>query len=450
VADSDDARIDLLSISDLLNRHATEALAKRVYAKVRRRERVRLWGLWELLSFWIWVALHAPPSLRSALSTLRGQHGLFSLPPSAPSALFARSKNLSWRFFDEFFKDFRASVAAEAPRTHASRLRDVIARFGAVQAVDGSRLDQVAHRLKVVWKETRAVLAGAVVALFDLATGTLAQLCYSPDAGASEFRAACRALKGVAEGALLVADRLYGSPAHFRALSRRGIFGVARRFGPVSIKSRSELSRARSGRRLVVDELVAAGAKAERLRLISLVERGETVLELFTNVLDPARLSAEEALLVYEHRWSVERVFDELKSLLDLHTFYAANVNAVGMQLFTAAVVHTAMRVARAKAAEQINVAPEEISPAKLFPLAANASAALAWSDCVFAEVVAVNPGVELKRPDLSRFAFASTTFKAVRVEPRRSKKRQQPRPRHETQPGQQTWTSIPRHRRRK
>lgn len=450
MADPGDVRIDLLSIVALINEHATEGLSRRVYARVRRKERIRLWGLWELLCFWIWVALHAPPSLHAALRSLRGQQGLFSLPPAADSALFARSQNLSWRFSEEFFREFRASLVAQAPRTHASPLRHVIARFGAVQAVDGSKLDQVRRRLKVVWKDPRAVLAGAVVAFHDFATGTLAQLLYCPDATVSEFRTACRALRGVPRGSLLVADRLYGSPAHFRALGRRGLFGVARRFGPVSIGSRCELSRAQEGGRVVVDELVTAGTRPVRLRLIRLEEKGKAVLELFTNVLDPKELSAEEALLVYEHRWSVERVFDELKSLLDLHTFYAANVNAVGTQLFTAAIVHTAMRVARAMAAEQARVEPEAISPAKFFPLAANASAALAFADHVFEQVLEVNPGVAIRKPDLSRLPFASTTLSAVRVEPRRSQKRQQPRPRHPTRPGESTYRSIPRHRPRK
>jgi hypothetical protein len=96
--------------------------------------------------------------------------------------------------------------------------------------------------------------------------------------------------------------------------------------------------------------------------------RGGTRYELLTNVLAPTRLAAAEALALYPFRWSVERMYFDLKTVLNLNRVYAANPNAVAMQVYAAGLVYTAMRVAQSEAAAKLGVVPEEISPAKFFP----------------------------------------------------------------------------------
>jgi len=74
------------------------------------------------------------------------------------------------------------------------------------------------------------------------------------------------------------------------------------------------LVHARSGQRVAV----------QSLRYICW-RQGSTRYELLTNVLDSRRLSAEEALSLYP-RWSIERMFFDLKEVLNLKHFYAAQV----------------------------------------------------------------------------------------------------------------------------
>jgi hypothetical protein len=85
-------------------------------------------------------------------------------------------------------------------------------------------------------------------------------------------------------------------------------------------------------------------------------------------VLTPARLSAEEALDLYPYRWGIERMFFDLKEVLNLNRVYAANPNAVAMQVYAAAIVYNGMRVAQSEAAAHLGWPPERISPAKFFP----------------------------------------------------------------------------------
>jgi hypothetical protein len=44
------------------------------------------------------------------------------------------------------------------------------------------------------------------------------------------------------------------------------------------------------------------------------------------------RLAADEALALYPFRWSVERMYFDLKTVLNLNRAYAANPNAVAME----------------------------------------------------------------------------------------------------------------------
>lgn len=163
------------------------------------------------------------------------------------------------------------------------------------------------------------------------------------------------------------------------------------------------------------------------------------MLELFTNVADPAKLSAQEAMSLYRLRWQVERLFYDLKEVLNLHSFYGANHNAVAMQVYATAMVHTALRVAQSQMAAAAAIEPEAISPAKLFPKVAAASAALTWAELAFDATRHANPRARLVKPDWRRLAFASATLASVLVEQR---SRHRTRRRYCASRGQ--WRDLP------
>jgi IS4 transposase len=437
-------RISLSRPMELIQRFLTQSLAEEVWGEVRRTERVRVWGLGHLALFWSSVVMHAPRSLRAALVEAHCiPRGRFSAPQAVPQAFFARSQHLSWRFFEALFAKFRSRLIRVAPRTYGESLKPLVRRFRHIEAVDGSRLDPVRRRLKILWKDRRAVLGGSIVAFYDFATGTVARLVFDPVVKASEFLGAERALEGVARGTLLVGDRLYGVPKFFQLLSARGLFGVARRFSVVKINGRRLLSRTVTPDGLVEDWEVSAGSGnwsgPHTLRLIRLLVAGRVRLELFTNVLDPRRLSANEALRLYRHRWSVERLFSDLKEVLRLNRFYGANANSVGMQVFAAAIVHTALRVAQALAAIEARVPPEVISPQKFFPKAAAAAAGLTGSECTFLAVLQENPRLKIRKPDWHKMDYATTRLDDVRVELRHSRQG-----RGRRRPGVRGWTALP------
>ena len=437
--------VDLLGISELIDRHATEALCEDSWEAVRVDERRRAWTLTLLVRFWTAVTLDPPPSLRHALSESAGGAPLrYARAQASPQAFFARCQDLRWEFFREVWERFSAGIRAEAPPTFCGEISEVLGRFAAVEAVDGSDLDAVARRLKAVRREDAVVLPGALLAFLDLRQGVLSRLIFDPAADRAEFSRVLGTLGGVAEGTLLVGDRLYGVPKLFEALSERGLFGLARRFSPVAIREERLLSRRREGGQTFEDLEVLAGtgqtAAAQRLRLIRAKKGGAPALELLTNVLDPRRLSAPEAAALYRRRWEVERLFSDLKCVVKLNRFYAANTNAIGMQVYAAAMVHTALRVAQARAAEKAGIPPEEIFPRKFFPKAAAAASAYAAAEWMFEQTRRANRGVTLAKPSLRRAPFASTTLASVRVERRKPGRGRKRRP---TVP-YGVWISLP------
>mgnify|MGYP001617213582 CR=1 FL=1 len=110
--------------------------------------------------------------------------------------------------------------------------------------------------------------------------------------------------------------------------------------------------------------------------------------------------------------------------MLNLDCFYAASPNAVAMQVYAAAIVHTAMRIAQGRIAASAGVPPETISTEKLFPRVAAASLLLVHAQLGYLATCKANPGRRLREPDWREESFATAPLTAVRVQTRDEKRR--------------------------
>jgi hypothetical protein len=364
--------IDLLRVADLLQEHITPALCRTVFGAVRTTERQRVWTLEALVRFWTAVVLRAPKALSQALvDSLEGRDPTFPRIEASPEAFFQRCRDLRPAFFAEVFRRFTARVVTAVPPRYAAEVAPVRERFAALVILDGSRLAAIAHRLKLLWNERAVILPGCLLGVYDVGRGVCRHLHFSADAAASEMTRAKAALADLARDTLVLGDRLYGTADFFAALGRHHCWGVVRRNRQLRLRKLQRVRKRRIHGGLLEDWLVHAGtgvsAPRQLLRFIRW-RRGGTRYELLTNVLAPVRLSAEEALDLYPHRWGVERMFFDLKEVLNLNRLYAANPNAVAMQVYAAAIVYNALRVAQSDGAAQVGLAPEALSPAKFYP----------------------------------------------------------------------------------
>src|SRR3989442_6334723 len=337
--------IHLTPTVELIHKHLTEALCNEVFQGVRTTERERKWSLFGLARFWLAVILEPPPSLSKVLElTRRGDpRGLLPEVAASPEAFFQKCKAFSSAFFMGLYTRFIEQVEQHAPKQYCREVAHLQKRFSDVVIFDGSRLDKIAHRLKILWSEKAAVLPGCLLAVYDIFRGIATQLWFDVDAAASEHERAMMAAECLGSGTLVLGDRLYCTVKLFRLLSEQGCFGLFRRNKTLSFKKIRQLRRVRVNGALIEDLLVKAGAgdDAIELRLIRLKVEGKTY-EAFTNVLDTERLTAEDIVTLYPVRSRVARLIFDFKAVLKVANFDAGNPNAAAIQAFPGAMVHGA------------------------------------------------------------------------------------------------------------
>ncbi len=420
--------VNLTGTIELLHRHLTAALCHTVFQRVRIRERQRRWTLAALAQFWVTVILTTP---RALTQVLQGTGGLLAaLVPAAettPQAFFQRAERLRPQFFHALYEAFVAQVLPEAPPVYAATVQKLREHFAEVWVLDGSRLDAVAHRLKFTWDVRSPLLPGCLLVLYDLFRGFPRHLSFCADAARSELQHAAEQLTHLPKGTLLIADRLYASVKLVEALTQREMWLLCRRNRRLTVRHQRWLRRHQLAGGTLRERLVLVGSgqgtPPQLMRQLRYTTRRVT-LDLLTSVLDPTRLRAADALECYRLRWQVERLFFDLKAVLDLHRFYLASPQGVAQQVYAAALVYVALRVAQARIAQEHHLTPEDLSPAKLFPRVARASVEITAAELYFLAIQRVNPTVVLHKPDWSTLPHTQVALAALRVEPRRGKRR--------------------------
>lgn len=417
-------QVQLVPIIQFLHENLSEALCELVFREVRDAERERKWSLFSLARFWTAVVLKSPPSLTQLLHQARGPDPLGLLPQveASSESFFEKCKATSSKFFMALYAHFVEKVRPKTPRRYARKFSLLRKKFPEIQIIDASRLDKIAHRLKILWTEEGAVLPGCLTAVYDLFRGIATEIWFDPDAADSEFNRAVEILPGLTEGSLVMGDRLYCSLQLFRILRENHCFGLFRRNRTISYQKIRLLSKEEVDGAQVEDWLILAGAekgKKIELRLVVLQKKNGETYEAMTNDLDPDHLTAKEIVQLYPWRWKIERLFFDLKEVLNLNKFYAANPNAVAMQVYATAMLHVAFRIAQADIAQKASIEPEEISPKKLFPRLALISIAILEAEFCAEEMCRLNPGMRLRKPNWHNHPRGTITLESILVQKR-------------------------------
>jgi hypothetical protein len=422
-------QINLLEALEILHKHITQVLCNAVFQSARNRERQRKWSLYVLARFWMTVILNAPASLTQRLEEVRlGKNVLVPWVESSFVSFFKKCKTTHFRFFMVLYQTFTQNVVPEAPTVYVPQTHKLLKHFSGIWAVDGSRLDEIAHRCKMLWNEASVVLPGCVLVFYDLIRGITRQVLFDPDAAKAELTRAESLLDLIPVNTLILGDRLYASIRLFWELTEKKLWGLFRLNHRLKVKKNRLICRRQGGGRTTIEEwLVTVGCGQGQtpitLRLI-LLRHGKVRRELLTNALDSRALSAKDALGLYPLRWRIERVFFDLKEVLRLNSFYAANANAVAMQVYATAMVHTAFRIAQAKIAQKNGISPEDISSAKLFVCLAVASVGWIGGELYYNDMVRTNRGMRLKKPNWKNSSFAHTSLRSVLIEVRNPERR--------------------------
>lgn len=408
--------IEILDVLELLFCHLTPTLCETVFEEVRKNERERKWSLEAIARFWTAMIVRHPPSLTHGIAQTRKSGSerdpLWPRVQAEVNAFFEKCWALRPDFFRGLFEAFTQSLLRDAPEAYARWMMSLREHFPQVVVVDGSQLDVVANRLKLLWPVRSLIIPGCVTVFYDLFRGINRRVVYYPNAAEGELGRAQGELDWIARGSLVMGDRLYSLSQYFHVLAGMGLYGLFRKHGNLKIRRLRVLSGKQGGRNFLEDVLVEVGCGIRwreaklTLRLIRYRGPGRS-LDLLTSVLEPERLSAEQAVELYGLRWSIERMFLDMKKTLKLHGIYATHPNLVAQQVYATAMVYNAFRVAQAHIAARARVLPEQLSPEKLFPILARCSQEWAISQRVAIGYREANPGVQLIEPDWRKMPFA-------------------------------------------
>jgi len=136
-------------------------------------------------------------------------------------AFFKKSANLRPRLFQALYEAFVARVLPRASAAYASWMKPLRDTFPDILIVDGSRLDAVCHRLKILRKTRSKILPGCVTIFYDLFCGLSRKVLFYPDAAKAELPRAQDALGWITQGSLLMGDRFYASAPAMEVLRSR-------------------------------------------------------------------------------------------------------------------------------------------------------------------------------------------------------------------------------------
>lgn len=424
------SNVCLLDMIDILTEHLNPALCQTVFQRVRKTERERKWTFPAIAQFWAAMIVRHPTSLRHGLDETRKKKREEELWPrvmAEPQSFFQKCAELRADFFEALFTEFTGSLQPTARPVYASWMEQLRVHFPQVQIIDGSKLDAICHRLKLLWPVRVPVLPGCVTVVYDLFTGMISQAYFSAHSYKSEWARAPQALEKLKPGTLLLGDRLYGIVKYFPRLAELKAHGLFRLNGTVKVKRLEVLSTAQDGRTFCEDVLVEVGCGVRcpkvRLRLIRYRHKRYS-LDLLTDVLDPEKLPASTAVQLYGMRWSIERMFLDLKRTLKLHSLYASHPNLVAQQFFAAAMVYNAFRVAQGGIAAKAGILPEQLSSEKLFPKLAQAANDYCIARYHAIRTAELNPGITIRFPDLRTMPTANTRLNSILAQRRSSHRR--------------------------
>ena len=412
--------VSLIESIELLIEHLTPALCEAVFRKVRKTERERKWTFSAIAQFWAAVIVRHPPSIGHGLAEVskrRREDDLWPHVMAEPQAFFQKCAALRPKFFQTLFEDFTASVRPLAKPVYARWMHDLRRHFPCVQVIDGSKLDAIRHRLKILWPIRFPVLPGSLMMTYDLFTGLADQAEFHSHAHTNERLRAPDLLGRIKPSTLVLGDRLYCLIKSFHELAEVKAYGLFRRNALIKFRVLKILSQVRFERGMCEDLLIEAGRgdkqpKAQ-LRLIR-YRNGKYSLDLMTNVLDPDKLPAQTAVKLYGMRWTIERMFLDLKKTLKLHCLYASHPNIVAQQFYAAVIVYNAFRIAQGRLAASAGLLPEQLSSEKLFPKLAQAFGDFAFASWQAIRIRELNPGTAIQFPDLQEMPSATVRLASI------------------------------------
>jgi Transposase DDE domain len=353
VADIEQRLFAVLSPSLLAPRQLERRDPRQPQRVIRMRQRLlTLPVLVAILVSLVWRRIPAVVEVQRVLA----REGLLWTPPLpvSPQAITKRLDVMPAAVMGQLCAEVSARLQTQAPPPPPPpSWAPVQARFPLIAIVDGSPLEALRKKSKVLREQPGLVLAGKVLVMVEAFSHRPLWQHYTEDALANDKRFAGQILAALPPGGLLVFDLGFCSFLWFDAFTEATKYFVTRLREKTAYRTVQVLSSSPGYR----DELIQLGQYRANpcrypLRLVSVLWQGAWYRYL-TNVLEPQRLSARQVCELYRRRWRIEDACALTKRLLDLAYVWTGSTNAVQLQIsatlmFYAVLVTVCQQVAQA------------------------------------------------------------------------------------------------------
>jgi len=310
----------------------------------------------------LWAVLEGLSGYR-ALARLLATRALGRFAPVSvtSNALRQRLQQAGLAPLQELFATLGAWLAAAVPAS-ACELAPFATR---ILALDETKLDALVRRLPWQRQHRRgdpALLAGKLVALFDIRAQRWLRLQYVRDALRNCKLDVLDALAEIPWHSLLLFDLGYFSFPLFDYLSEREIYWISR----YREKTRYQLLHVYYRHGVILDAVVwlgsAHGPRAGRaVRLVRFGD-GKQLRMYLTNVRDPLQLSMGDIARLYARRWDIELAFLTLKELLGLHCWWSSQLPLILQQISVTLLLAQVLQALRLHIAQQADCDPFDVS----------------------------------------------------------------------------------------
>jgi hypothetical protein len=367
VADVEQRLFDVLSPSLLAPRQLERRDPRQPQRLIRMRQRLlTLPVLVAIIISLVWRRLPAVAEVQRVLA----REGLLWTPPLpvSPQAITKRldvmPAAVMGQLCAEVWPRLQAQVPPPLPQPHWAPVRE---RFPLLAIVDGSTLEALRKKAKVLREQPGMVLAGKVLVMVEAFSHRPLWQAYTADALANDKRFAAEILAALPPGGLLVFDLGFFSFLWFDDFTTARKFFVTRMREKTAYRTVQVLSSTPYYR----DELIQLGQYRANpcrhpVRLVSVLWQGAWYRYL-TNVLEPQQLSARQVCELYRRRWRIEDAFALTKRLLDLAYVWTGSRNAVQLQLYATLLFYAVLMTLCQQVAQALGEPLERISVEMVF-----------------------------------------------------------------------------------
>jgi DDE family transposase len=234
--------------------------------------------------------------------------------------------------------------------------------FEQIWVADGSTLEALFRKLKVLADVPVGQLAGKIGTVVDLLTRLPVEIWFREQAKAHDSSFMSELLALAKAKTLLIVDRGFYDFEFFAALMQQQVAFITRPKSNAFWIGHQLLSSTQT----VKDQIIFLGTGSQgqpvlKLRLIE-VRFGRVWYQYLTSVLDPTLLPPVVVADLYRRRWRIEEAFDTIKRLLNLSYLWTGSLNGIQLQIWATWLFYALLVDLGDAVADRVGVPFERIS----------------------------------------------------------------------------------------